>query len=240
MMGLMSSTDTAAGKFDPSRAAEYGRQSRIALAGYDACHELAACLLAASLGAGRTATVLVAGAGGTANEILTAGALEPNWRFVAVDPSPPMLELAMERVAGAGLGDRTRAVSGVVADLPAGEMFDAATLIGVLHHLPGDDAKRGILTDIAARLRPGAPFVVAGNCQRYADQPLLLAAWGERWRAQGATADEVKAKLGRILQGADPPESEQAVAGLLMEAGFETPLRFFSSLFWGAWISRRA
>jgi tRNA (cmo5U34)-methyltransferase len=235
----MTSSDEAAAKFDPSRAAEYGRQSRIALAGYDACHELAACLLAASLGAGSSATVLVAGAGGTANEILTCGALEPDWRFVAVDPSPPMLELAMQRVADAGLSDRTHTVAGVVADLPAEAMFDAATLIGVLHHLPGDAAKRGILADIAARLRPGAPFILAGNCQRYQAQPLLLAAWGERWRAQGASAAEVQAKLGRILQGADPPESEAAVAGLLTEAGFEPPLRFFSSLFWGAWVTRR-
>ena len=50
---------------------------------------------------------------------------------------------------------------------------------------------------------------------------------------QGATPDEVKAKLGKILQGADPPHSEDAVAALLGDAGFEPPMRFFSSLFWG-------
>jgi tRNA (cmo5U34)-methyltransferase len=235
----MTPTDQAAGKFDPSRAAEYEQQSRIALAGYEACHELAACLLAAALGAGSSATILVAGAGGTANEILTAGALEPAWRFVAVDPSPPMLELALNRVAGAGLATRTRAVAGVVAGLPADAMFDAATLIGVLHHLPGNTAKQVILADIAARLRPGAPFILAGNHQLYAAQPLLLAAWGERWRMQGATPSEVQAKLGRITLGADPPASEQVVAELLADAGFTPPLRFFSSLFWGAWITHK-
>jgi tRNA (cmo5U34)-methyltransferase len=57
---------------------------------------------------------------------------------------------------------------------------------------------------------------------------------------QGAPPEEVEAKLGKILQGADPPHSEEAVAALLTEAGFEPPLRFFSSLFWGAWITRRA
>lgn len=49
----------------------------------------------------------------------------------------------------------------------------------------------------------------------------------------------MKAKLAKILEGADPPHSEEAVALLLREAGFEAPLRFFSSLFWGAWIVRR-
>ncbi len=76
--------------------------------------------------------------------------------------------------------------------------------------------------------------------QKRFSQPLLLAAWGERWRMQGATPEEVKAKLGKILQGADPPHSEEAIATLLADGGFEPPLRFFSSLFWGAWIARRA
>lgn len=236
----MTTTEQAAAKFDNSRAGEYERQSRIALAGYDACHELAACLLAAALGTGRSAHLLVAGAGGTANEILTAGALEPDWRFTAVDPAPAMLDLAMERVARAGLSDRTTPILGIIADLPATAFFDAATLIGVLHHLPGDAAKRAILADIAARLPAGAPFILACNHHAYASQPLLLAAWGERWRMQGATQEEIQAKLGRILQGADPPDSEQAVADLLKGAGFAPPLRFFSSLFWGAWITRRA
>jgi tRNA (cmo5U34)-methyltransferase len=229
----------AAAKFDPARAGEYEKQSRIALAGYDACHDLAACMLAAALGPGAAATILVAGAGGTASEIVAGGALEPNWRFVAVDPSGPMLDLAMSRVAAAGLAARTEAVRGVVADLAAVRAFDAATLIGVLHHLPGAAAKQAILRDIADRLRPGAPFVLACNHYAYAAEPLLMAAWAQRWRMHGAGEDEIAAKLGKILQGADPPASEAAVADLLAAAGFEQPKRFFSSLFWGAWIARR-
>ncbi|ESJ21011.1 SAM-dependent methyltransferase [Cupriavidus sp. HPC(L)] len=231
--------DTAA-KFDPLRAAEYERQSRIALAGYDACHELAACMLTAALGPRSSATVLVAGAGGTGNEIVVAGALEPNWRFVAVDPSQPMLDLALARVREAGLLGRTEPVLGVVADLPAEVRFDAATLIGVLHHLPGDEAKQAILRDIAQRLKPGAPLVLAGNRYAYASRPLLMAAWGQRWRMNGASEEEVRIKQGKILQGADPPQSDEAVATLLSDAGFEKPEPFFSSLFWGAWMARRA
>lgn len=232
-------TADAAAKFDPARAAEYEKQSRIALAGYEACHDLAACLLAASLGAGSTATILVAGAGGTANEIVVAGRLEPNWSFVAVDPSHPMLDLAISRIEAAGLSDRTEVVVGAVADLPLDRQFDAATLIGVLHHLPGREAKQAILRDIATRLKPGAPFILAGNHYAYASQPLMMAAWAQRWRMNGASTEEIESKLGKILQGADPPASEQVVADLLAEAGFDKPLRFFSSLFWGAWITKR-
>lgn len=229
----------AAAKFDGARAGEYEQQSRIALAGYDACHELTACMLAAALGGGTPARILVAGAGGGAREIVTAGALEPGWRFTAVDPSPAMMDLAIARLAEHGLADRTEIVLGTVDDLPAGEPFDAATLIGVLHHLPGDAAKHDILRAIARRLRPGAPLVLAGNHYAYASQPLMLAAWGERWRQQGASADAIAAQRGKILQGADPPHSEAAVAALLGAAGFGTPTRFFASLFWGAWLARR-
>lgn len=236
---MTASTPESTQKFDPARAAEYQAQSRIALAGYDACHELSACVLAAALGVGRSAELLIVGAGGGAQEIVMAGALEPAWRFTAVDPSQPMLDLATARLRESGLLERTDIHLGYVEGLPPGQRFDAATLFGVLHHLPGDAAKHGILEAIAARLKPGASLILAGNRMAYASQPLLLAAWGERWRMHGASADEVQAKLGKILQGADPPHSEAEVARLLGEAGFEAPSWFFSSLFWGACIARR-
>lgn len=237
---MNSSTANPADKFDTSRASEYARQSRIALAGYDACHDLAACMLAASLGHSRSAKVLVVGAGGTAQEIIAMATLEPNWRFTAVDPSEPMLDVATQHLQANDLLHTTKVHLGHVDDLPADESFDAATLIGVIHHLNGDEQKHAILQSIKARLKPGAPLIVAGNHYAYASQPLLLEAWGQRWRQQGAKAEEVRAKLGKILQGADPPHSEAAVQALLHEAGFGEATRFFSSLFWGAWLTCRA
>lgn len=233
---MKSTTLNSAEKFDTSRANEYGRQSRIALAGYDACQDLAACMLAATLGTTTAAKILVVGAGGTAQEIIAMAKLEPGWRFTAVDPSEPMLEAAKQQLAANNLLEKTDLHLGHVEDLPADASYDAATLIGVLHHLDGDEAKRQILRSIRAHLKPGAPLIVAGNQYAYASQPLLLAAWGQRWRQHGASADEVKAKLGKILQGADPPHSEAAVQKLLHEGGFGDATRFFSSLFWGAWL----
>ncbi len=233
------SSQSAARKFDPARASEYQAQSRIALAGYDACHELTACMLSATLGRDAPADILVVGAGGGAQEIVQANRLAPDWRFTALDPSPPMMDIAVAEVTRQGLASRTDFHVGVVDDLPADRQFSAATLIGVLHHQPGQEAKRALLNAIARRLPPGAPLIVAGNRYAYADQPLLLAAWGERWRMQGATQEQVEAKLGKILEGADPPPSEEAVAELLADAGFGEPTWFFSSLFWGACFARR-
>lgn len=232
-------TQGAAQKFDQSRAGEYEAQSRIALAGYEACHDLAACILSAALGRGGARRVVVVGIGGTGAEVSAVSKLEPGWRFAGVDPSEPMLHLARERLTAQGLIGRVDLHLGDLEDLPASEPFDAAMMLGVLHHVPGDAAKIALLQEIAARLPSGAPLILAGNRFAYAERPLLLKAWGERWRMHGASDADIDAKLGKILQGADPPHSEQAVFHLLGEAGFERPEGFFSSLFWGAWIAFR-
>lgn len=231
--------ESSAAKFDAGRADDYAVQSRIALAGYDACHEIAACLLAASLGRNSSARILVVGVGGSGQEILVAGKLEPHWRFVGVDPSQAMLDKAREAIDRAGLGDRAELRLCTVDELPDAPDFDAAVLIGVLHHLPGDEAKRDILRAIARRLRPEAPFILAGNRGAYAENALFLKSWGERWRMHGEQEDAIKARLGKILEGADPPASDAMISELLAGAGFRAPQLFFSSLFWGAWIAAR-
>ncbi|MCZ7865408.1 MULTISPECIES: class I SAM-dependent methyltransferase [Agrobacterium] len=233
-------TSSSPSKFDQSRADEYGRQSRIALAGYDACHELCACMLAASAISMQSARILVVGAGGTAGEIIAAARLEPSWTFLAVDPSPSMAKVARTNLTEAGLADRVEFIEGSLEEVASDSSFDAAMMIGVLHHLPGDSAKLQILAELAGRLKAGAPLVLAGNYRAYSSELLLLAAWAQRWRMNGADPDEVRAKMDRMLQGAEPPRSEEDVTMLLAEAGFEAPLRFFSSLFWGAWFTRRA
>jgi tRNA (cmo5U34)-methyltransferase len=228
----------AADKFDAKRAAEYDRQSRIALAGYEAMHELTACCLAAALGTGTEKSLLIVGVG-TGQEIATIGRHQPHWRFTAIDPSAAMIRFAEARLADLGLGDRTVLHTGYVNELPS-EPYDGATLIGVLHHLQGDAAKASLLREIAARLKPGAPFVLGANYRAYESEPLLLAAWQERWRLYGATGAELAEKFGRITQDVDPPASEEAVIDLLRDAGFSDSRRFFSSLFWGSWIARKS
>lgn len=239
MTDTQPASDTAA-KFDTQRADDYAVQSRTALAGYDACHEVAACLLSAALGEGAAARILVVGVGGSGQEIVTGGRLEPNWQFTGIDPSAPMLEKARAAVSGAGLAGRADLRLGRVEDLPPDPVYDAAMLIGVLHHLPGEDAKRAILAEIARRMRPGAPLILAGNRGSYAQRSLFLKAWGQRWRLFGEAPEAIRARLGKILEGADPPGSDAVVAALLEEAGFRGPELFFASLFWGGWISFRA
>ena len=233
----MPPNDDAARKFDPSRAADYDRQARVALAGYDAMHELAACCLAAALGAGGERSLLIVGVG-TGQEIVTIGALEPGWRFAAADPSPAMIAIARDRLGTLGLLDRTELIEGDTEALPD-TRHDGATLIGVLHHLPDAAARSALLRSIARRLKPGAPLILGGNYRTYDSEPLLRAAWQQRWRQQGVAAEPAAAQFARITEGVVPPASEAEVLRLLAAAGFVEPTRFFASLFWGGWIARR-
>ena len=148
-------------KFDAARAAEYAEQSRLALAGDDACHELAACLLSAELGERGDRQILILG--GTAQEILVAGKLRPGWRFTAIDPSPPMLAGARASVEAAGLAPAVTWHGGYIEALPEAVRFDAATAIGLLHHLSGREAKISLLNSVAAKLPPKAPLILACN-----------------------------------------------------------------------------
>lgn len=265
----------AAGHFDTPMAADYERTSRITLAGYDACHELAACMLVASLESGGTKRILIGGAGGTAQEIINLARLEPGWRFVGIDPSLPMLDAARDRLQQAGLTvreplaapgpwvqppaspsppggvsevrnaslqDFTATVDlrlGTVADLSAGEQFDGAMLIGVLHHVQGDHAKAATLKAIADGLKPGGALVIAGNFASFTDEPQMLKAMGERWRQYGDSREEVDQKLAKIREHSQPSDSESSLFASLTEAGFGQPLRFFTSLAWGAWIVQK-
>lgn len=233
----MSIDTSSSDKFDTSRALEYEVQSRLALAGYDACHELSACIITAKLGSVPNARVMVVGAGGTAEEVVRINVLEPEWKFTAIDPSAAMLECAKTRLAERGLSNKVSVIQGYVHDLPNDRSFDGATLIGVLHHVKAFQDKVKLLKSIAERLKPHGPMILACNYSDYGSEPLFLSAWQQRWKMAGMSSNEAHRRLERILEGAQPLKSEEEVRSLLAQAGFERVSRFFSSLFWGAWIA---
>ncbi|WP_457107815.1 hypothetical protein [Methylobacterium sp. P5_C11] len=55
-----------------------------------------------------------------------------------------MMDRSVARLAQDGLRDRTEIVRGTVDALPRDVAYDAAALIGVLQHLPGEADQRAI------------------------------------------------------------------------------------------------
>lgn len=228
----------SARSFDADRAAAYDRRVREAIPGYDALHHIACMVVAeATGGQGR---VLVAGAG-TGSECVALAQSCPHLSLVGVDPAADMLHHAEHKVAEHGLTGRVRLYASQVKDLPLFEPFDAATLLLVLHFLPDDGAKLALLTDIARHLKPGAPLVLSDMFGPAWDEPWqaqLRTLWRHLQLAAGIPAEEVE-KGFRHVDRDIHPVTEERLAELLEQAGFEPPRPFFRALCFGGWVARR-
>ncbi|WP_420633772.1 methyltransferase [Candidatus Palauibacter sp.] len=223
--------------FDGAYGGGYERLARTVIPGYLTSFHQALALLQGRLGP--NPRVLVVGAG-TGIEIVTFKTAEPGWRLTGVDPSAQMIEIARHRVREAGVNDGVHLVHGRADDLDEGG-FDAATCFNVMHFLPDDGAKQALLRSIAERLAPGAPFVLFElhgdrGASHFGER---FTAWSRYWEIQGmgeAERTEFRAKIDEGIHWI----SEARILELLAAAGLEDVQRYFRSLLYGGWISRRS
>jgi tRNA (cmo5U34)-methyltransferase len=219
------------------RARSYDEDIRAAMPGYDVLHETVAALLKNELS--DEARILAVGVG-TGEEIARLAPGNPGWRLTAVDPSAEMLAVARERVEGSGLGDRVDFHVGYAHDLPAGQAYDAATLILVQHFLPDDGAKLDLLRSIATRLKPGSPLILA-NMHGDLRDPVtqrLYQAWKRRQIARGMSASDADAMFQGLPQVVHFVSSER-IRELLSEAGFGDVEPVFNAFVIGGWLARK-
>ncbi len=223
-----------AGTFDRERALSYDDNVHRLWAGYGAMRQVIAEVMAAALAGKEAASLLMVGIG-TGSEVKPlaryAGA---GVRFTGVDPSPEMLAVAREKLAAEGLLERTSLHACELRDLARGPLFDGAQMIGVLHHLPGDEARLELLREIAGRLKPGAPFVI--GC-RTGDDPLLWAVEDRRFFADGRPPEAAEQRR-KAVASLRVPASEAEVFALLAQAGFVEPRLIFGELHLKTWVTR--
>lgn len=229
----MAETDTIRHDFRDG-ADDYERRIRTLVAGYDTLHDLSAAMLYAQLP--ETTRVLCVGAG-TGEEIARLAAAGAQWQFVGVDPSAQMLAVARERLARAGLMRRVELVQGELDSMPSEPAFDAATLILVLHFLKDDASRLALLRQIAARLKPGAPLLLA-SLYEDGNSATLLGAWKALQVLAGLPRQAVEERMAPRLAESRPVGDGQ-LAELLAAAGFGAPTRYFQGLMMAGWMARR-
>lgn len=215
-------------------AGDYEQRIRTLVPGYDTLHALTAAMLRAQVP--DAARVLCVGAG-TGEEIARLASAGPLWRFVGVDPSADMLARARTRLGEGGVLDRVELMVGQVETMPPAPPFDAATLILVLHFVKGDDARAALLGAIAARLRPGAPLLLA-SLYREGNAGATLDAWKTLQVLSGLPREAVEQRMAPRLAETQPID-DVALAGLLDTAGFGPPTRYFQGLVMAAWVAWR-
>lgn len=178
---------------------------------------------------------------GTGSEIISLAEAFPGFGFVGVEPSGAMLEVCRERLQKLNLLHRCELVHGYVQDVAGQEEFDAALCLLVLHHASKDGSeRRGIVSGIAARLKPLARLVSAEiSYDRSAETfDEMMAYWKALSRKAGSPEEKIQAlprMMDEHLSVHSPAEAEEA----LLASGFEAPVRFFQSLLIHAWVSRK-
>lgn len=177
---------------------------------------------------------------GTGPELIDLAGRFPGWRFVAVEPSAPMLEVCRRKAEDCGIAARCEFHQGYLESLPPGEAFDAATSLLVSQFILDREARTGFFRGIADRLRPGG-YLVNADLSSDADPAAyqsLLDVWFRVMRA-GELTPEAIARM-RAAYSRDvavlPPEE---VGGIISDGGFEAPIPFLQTGLIRAWYARR-
>lgn len=220
--------------FGADRAAHYDTQATVALAGFHAAYELGVSALTARLDGQDTATLLYVGLG-TGAELMPYTRFDvPAWRFTGVDPSDAMLAVARQRLEAAGLLSRTHLHVGELHTLPSGPPFDGAQMMGVLHHVEGEEARVELLREVTRRLKPGAPLVL--GC-RVGKDPELTNVELRRWRAYGLSPAELEHRR-QLFSVMRPIESDAALFAMFARTGLVAPRTLFVSLQFKVFLAR--
>jgi tRNA (cmo5U34)-methyltransferase len=194
--------------------------------GYADLHALAQVLLAQHMGAG---TVLILGAGG-GHEMAHLAASRPDWRFLAVDPSAEMLDLAQTNCAD--FAGRITYVKGHIDDAPQAPC-DGATCLLTLHFLPSAQ-RLATLQALRARLKLGAALVVAHHSIPAGEADIWLPRFADFALGNGVTGPGL-ANGARALGQALPILTPDEDADLMQQAGF-APSQFYHALTFRGWV----
>jgi tRNA (cmo5U34)-methyltransferase len=220
--------------FGADRAAHYDAQASVNLAGFQAMYEVGVSALTAQLDGQDTASLLYVGLG-TGAELMPYSRFNvPGWRFTGVDPSDAMLAVARERLETEGLLPRTHLHVGELHTLPPSPPFDGAQMMGVLHHVEGEEARLELLREVTRRLKPGAPLVL--GC-RVGMDPELTNVELRRWRAYGIPQEELEHRR-QLFSRMRPIESDAALFAMFARTGLVAPRPIFVSLQFKVFLAR--
>lgn len=177
--------------------------------------------------------LLVVGCG-TGNEIERFIKTPENWTITGIDPSPEMIKQANDKFKNL---NNVTLITGLVSDLGIEKKYSKATLLLVLHFLDDNGNKLNLLKDIADRLESGATFVIldiTGDKKQIQKNLKVL----RLLLPDGLEEEQVNNRLIRI-ENELFAVSEERLAELLQEAGFEEPLRFFQSSIYMGWLTKK-
>ena len=159
--------------------------------------------------------------------------MQPGWRFVGVDPSAEMLDLAREILGP--LRERVDLRQGYI-EAAEQAPFDGATCLLTLHFLQRDE-RLAVLRDIRRRMKPGARLVVAHHSYPQGSE---LQAWLARSAlfADRELQDVAAAsRSAQMMSEQLPILSSSQEEELLRLAGFSETALFYTAFSFRGWVA---
>ena len=136
--------------FDQEFASSYDRRFAKLAPMHNALHLLIRMVLSELPNDARVLCVGV----GTGSELIDLAQTFPQWKFTAVEPAAPMLDICRQKAEEYGIASRCTFHEGYLDSLPASDPFHAATCLLVSHFFIQQEERRNFFRQIAARLLP--------------------------------------------------------------------------------------
>lgn len=185
------------------------------------------------------ANILCVGVG-TGAELEHLARKNPGWRFTAVEPSEPMLDICRQRAEAGGFSSRCVFHADYLETLPASELHDAATCFLVSQFILEQSERAKFFAEIARRLKPGG-LLASSDLASDIGSPeydVLLRAWVSMMSSADVSPEAVERIRNAYTQdvGVLPVTDIESV---IKSGGFELPVQFFQAGLIHAWLSKR-
>lgn len=186
------------------------------------------------------ARVLCVGVG-TGAELAHLARVNPGWRFTAVEPSGPMLDVCRQRAEAEGFASRCRFHEGYLDSLADIDAHDAATCFLVSQFFLDAQSRSGFFLEIARRLKPGGLLASSDLASDVtsSEYEVLLRAWMTMMASSHITPEAI-ARMRHAYAHDVGVLAPGAIADIIAAGGFSRPVPFFQAGLIHAWLSRRA
>ncbi len=230
--------DPKAFNFDGEYGEEYNELASRVIPGYDELFVATLALLQERLGP--EARILIVGCG-TGQEIEVFAPQSEGWEFDCVDPSPSMVEFSRQVADRIGVSSRVNFHHSYTHELGHDKLFDAATVINVMHFLEDDGSKDALMQSVAQRVKPSGT-VILFDLHGDPDQAyfkLFYDAWKRYMDLRGYTGKKKEHLLQRLESGIAYVDQDRIIQ-ICSDAGLQLIHPFWGGLLYTGWLLERS